>query len=169
MNLPFLLCITLYLRAIFQVQAPGGGAYIWMGYLTEGFFCVTGLGGLYLEGLVHGGPYFRNFTVNYIMMGLIPTGTRCSPQNTKRLHLKFRQGTYVFPLTKRGPHISYPNSNESGIISFLFQEFSGNVNSFSLRFNHLNTLSQFQYIRFHPISFEQHPCMQVSVFGCVQG
>ena len=40
-NLPFLLCFTLYLRAVFQVQAPGGlylegffalrvwGAYIW--------------------------------------------------------------------------------------------------------------------------------------------
>ena len=26
-------------------------------------FCVTGLGGLYLEGLIHGGAYFRNFTV----------------------------------------------------------------------------------------------------------
>ena len=47
-NLPFkidrasLLFFTLYLRAIFQVQAPGG---------------------LYLEGLIHGGAYFRNFTV----------------------------------------------------------------------------------------------------------
>ena len=57
-NLPFLLCFTLYLRAIFQVQAPGdlslevrfnggffalpvwGGAYIWRG--------------LYLEGLIFG-------------------------------------------------------------------------------------------------------------------
>ena len=38
------------------------GAYIWRGDLTEGF-CVTGLGGLYLEGLIHGGAYFRNFTV----------------------------------------------------------------------------------------------------------
>ena len=38
------------------------GAYIWRGDLTEGF-CVTGLGGLYLEGLIHGGVYFRNFTV----------------------------------------------------------------------------------------------------------
>ena len=29
-NLSFTLCFTLYLRAIFQVQAPGGGgAYIW--------------------------------------------------------------------------------------------------------------------------------------------
>ena len=37
--------------------------YIWMGDLTEGFFCVTGLGGLYLEGLIHGEVYFRNFTV----------------------------------------------------------------------------------------------------------
>ena len=26
-------------------------------------FCVTGLGGLYLEGLIHGGAYFPNFTV----------------------------------------------------------------------------------------------------------
>ena len=36
-NLPFLLCFTLYLRAISQVQAPGG--------------------------LIFGGAYFRNFTV----------------------------------------------------------------------------------------------------------
>ena len=26
-------------------------------------FCVTGLGDLHLEGLIHGGAYFRNFTV----------------------------------------------------------------------------------------------------------
>ena len=45
----------------FQVQAPRG-AYIWRGDLTEGF-CVTSLGGLYLEGLIHGGVYFRKFTV----------------------------------------------------------------------------------------------------------
>ena len=38
------------------------GAYIWRGNLTV--FCfVTSLGGLYLEGLIHGGAYFRNFTV----------------------------------------------------------------------------------------------------------
>ena len=41
---------------------PPGGAYIRRGDLTEGF-CVTILGGLYLEGLIHGGAYFRNFTV----------------------------------------------------------------------------------------------------------
>ena len=45
----------------FQVQAPRG-AYTWRGDLTEGF-CITSLGGLYLEGLIHGGAYFRNFTV----------------------------------------------------------------------------------------------------------
>ena len=39
------------------------GAYIWRSDLTEGF-CFTGLGGLYLEGLIHGGAYFRSFTVN---------------------------------------------------------------------------------------------------------
>ena len=40
----------------FQVQAPRG-AYIWRGHLTEGF--------LHYEfgGLIHGGAYFRNFTV----------------------------------------------------------------------------------------------------------
>ena len=40
------------------------GAYIWRGDLTEGF-CVASLGGLYLGGLIHGGAYFRNFTVFY--------------------------------------------------------------------------------------------------------
>ena len=35
-NLPFLLCFTLYLRAISKNQPPRG-AYIWRGDLTEGF------------------------------------------------------------------------------------------------------------------------------------
>ena len=47
----------------FQAQAPQA-AYSRKGDLTEGFnFCVTILGGVYLEGLIHGGAYFRNFTV----------------------------------------------------------------------------------------------------------
>ena len=72
-NLPFLLCFTLYLRAISKYKPPGGlnlegrfnrgflhyefgglifgGAYTWRG--------------LYLEGLILGGAYFRNFTVWY--------------------------------------------------------------------------------------------------------
>ena len=38
------------------------GAYIWRGDLTEGFLRYR-FGGLYLEGLIHAGAYFRNFTV----------------------------------------------------------------------------------------------------------
>ena len=49
------------LEGKFQVLAPRG-AYIRRGDLTEGF-CVMILGGLYLEELIHGGAYFRNFTV----------------------------------------------------------------------------------------------------------
>ena len=30
-----------------------------------GFFALRVWGGLYLEGLIHGGAYFRNFTVYY--------------------------------------------------------------------------------------------------------
>ena len=55
-NLPFLLCFALYLRAIFRVQVPGG-AYIWRGDLTEGFLRYR------FGGLIFGGTYFRNFTV----------------------------------------------------------------------------------------------------------
>ena len=51
-NLPFLLCFTLYLRVIFQVQAPGGGgAYIWRGDVTEGFLRYP------FRGLIFGGAY----------------------------------------------------------------------------------------------------------------
>ena len=49
-NLPLLICFTLYLRAIFQVQAPGG-AYIWKDDLTEGFLRYPfGWGGGIFEG-----------------------------------------------------------------------------------------------------------------------
>ena len=41
------------------------GAYIWRGDLTEGFLCSRFEGLiLILEGLIHGGAYFRNFTVS---------------------------------------------------------------------------------------------------------
>ena len=42
----------------FQVQAPRG-AYIWRGDLTEGFLRYD------FGGLIHGGDYFRNFTVRW--------------------------------------------------------------------------------------------------------
>ena len=32
-------------------------------FVFEGNFPITSPGGLYLEGLIHGGAYFRNFTV----------------------------------------------------------------------------------------------------------
>ena len=56
-NLPFLLCFTLYLRAIFQVQAPGG-LYL-EGRFNGGFFALPVWGayiwrGLYMEGLIFG-------------------------------------------------------------------------------------------------------------------
>ena len=49
------------LEGKFQIQAPWG-AYIRRGDLMEGFLRYD-FGGLYLEGLIHGGAYFRNFTV----------------------------------------------------------------------------------------------------------
>ena len=69
-NLPFLLCPTLYLRAIAKYKPPVG-LYL-EGRFNGGFFCVTSLGGLYyLEGLIDGGAYFRNFTVISLIMTII--------------------------------------------------------------------------------------------------
>ena len=42
------------------------GAYInFRGAILRRVFCVTCFWGLYLEGLIHGGAYFQNFTVLY--------------------------------------------------------------------------------------------------------
>ena len=46
----------------FQVHKPPPPLYIWRGDLTEGFLRYQ-FGSLYLEGLIHGAAYFRNFTV----------------------------------------------------------------------------------------------------------
>ena len=46
-NLPFLPCLTLYLRAISEYKPPGG---ILEGQFNGGFFCITSLGGLELFG-----------------------------------------------------------------------------------------------------------------------
>ena len=64
------------LEGNFPSRSPRG-AYIWRDDLTEGF-CVTGLGGLYLEGLIHGGSaadHLHNYT----------TGSR---SHTKKLNLR---------------------------------------------------------------------------------
>ena len=55
-NLSFFLCFTFVFEGNFQIQAPGG-AYIWKGDFTEGFLRYE------FGGLIHGGAYFRNFTV----------------------------------------------------------------------------------------------------------
>ena len=52
----------LYLRALSKYKPPG--AYIRRGDLTEGFLRYE------FEGLVHGGAYFRNFTVSLGCLGL---------------------------------------------------------------------------------------------------
>ena len=44
------------------------GAYNWRGDLKEGFLHYR-LGCLSLEGLIHGGAYFRNFTVLKFILG----------------------------------------------------------------------------------------------------
>ena len=56
-NLLFLLCFTLYLRAIFQVQAPG--SFYLEGRFNGGFFALQVWEayiwrGLYMEGLIFG-------------------------------------------------------------------------------------------------------------------
>ena len=51
-----LLCFTLY----FQVQSPGG---LYSEGRFNGRFFALEFGGLYLEGLIHGVAYFRNFKV----------------------------------------------------------------------------------------------------------
>ena len=43
------------------------GAYIWRGYLTEGFLRYRFGGLILMEGLVHAGAYFRNFTVYSVL------------------------------------------------------------------------------------------------------
>ena len=50
-NLPFLLCFTLYLRAIFQVQAPGGLIFGGGGGFHRGFFVLRVCGTYTWRGL----------------------------------------------------------------------------------------------------------------------
>ena len=61
-NLPFLLCFTLYLRAISKPL----GAYIRRGDLTEGFLRYG------FQGLIHGEAYFRNFTLGILNFEVFP-------------------------------------------------------------------------------------------------
>ena len=58
-NSPFLICFTLSLKAIFQVQAPGG--LIFEGAIQRRVFCVTSLGGLIFGGDYTGRGLFSEF------------------------------------------------------------------------------------------------------------
>ena len=49
-----------------STSPPRGGGLILGGAIYRRVFCLTGLGGSYLEGLIHGGAYFRNFTVRQV-------------------------------------------------------------------------------------------------------
>ena len=61
------------------------------GRFNGGFFCVTSLGDIYVEGLVNGGAYFRNLTVN-LKHNLSSLG------NTMSLHCIRKQNVaYIFP------------------------------------------------------------------------
>ena len=53
--------VLLCIRGQIPSTSPPGGLYS-AGDLTEGFLRYD-FGGLYLEGLINGGAYFRNFTV----------------------------------------------------------------------------------------------------------
>ena len=62
-NLPFLLCSTLYLREISKDKPP---ADLYLEGRFNEFFLRYEFGGL-----IHGGEYFRNFTVFIISLRLI--------------------------------------------------------------------------------------------------
>ena len=70
--------VLLSIRGQIPSTSPQG-AYIRKGDLTEGFLCYK-FGVLYLEGLIHGGAYFRNFT-------------ECQLQLSEN---KFPDATYIF-------------------------------------------------------------------------
>ena len=108
--------------AIFQVKAPAGLTF--EGAIYRRVFCVTSLGGLYLEGLIHGGAYFRNFTVSlnlwlteYYLQRVhvihwLDCGVGCIPdynQNYNKqgyaLRKKIRGAQNTKPLTFRLPSI----------------------------------------------------------------
>ena len=88
---------------VFQGNFPrtsSPGAYIWRDDLTEGF-CVTGLGGFYLEGLIHRGAYFRNFTVVITLRAEV-RGTQGQMHSKQRYKL-------ISSASQRFPRFSHPS------------------------------------------------------------
>jgi len=68
-TIPLLICyfvlffFLFYLRAISKCNLPGPYINSEDRTIERRVFCITSLGGSYLKGLIHGGAYFRNFTV----------------------------------------------------------------------------------------------------------
>ena len=69
------------------------GAYIWRGDLTEGF-CVTGLGGLYLEGLIFG-------ILRYFNSTFLETPSPNFIQNASLKHFGSNDIVALLPSSKR--------------------------------------------------------------------
>ena len=82
-NLPFLLCFTLYLRAISDYKPPRGGLYL-EGRFNGGCFASWDV---CLEGLIRGGAYFRNLSVCPLFL------TKASLKN---------KWLFIFSLEKQG-------------------------------------------------------------------
>ena len=70
------------------------GAYIWRGDLTEGFLRYR-FGGLYLEGLIHGGTYFRNFTVYCYVYVVTSLRVNSAKKLKRKLNLNRNQLRYL--------------------------------------------------------------------------
>jgi len=68
--------------------------------------------------------------------------------------------SYVLSISEDGS--SFVNYTQGGQT----RVFSGNKDSSSVVFNKLNATTPIQYVRFYPISFNEQPCLQASVFGC---
>ena len=94
-NLSFLICFTLYFRAIFQVQGPGG--LIFGGAIKRRVFCVTSLGALYLEGLILGIlRYFdaRKFCCIFLL-AILKTNPFSNHLSTKKVQLHSKFGLFA--------------------------------------------------------------------------
>ena len=79
-NLPFLLCFTLYFRAISKNSPPPPGwAYIWRGDLTEGFLSYE------FGGLIFGGAYiWRGFHIFGILRYFMRNTYPATPRESRR-------------------------------------------------------------------------------------
>ena len=96
-NLPFLLCFTLYLRAISKYKPPG--AYIWRGDLTEGFLRYE------FGGLIHGwwrglfSEFYGIFTCTLTDNGS-NNNNNDHNENDPHLYKKNRKKRKLYPTTK---------------------------------------------------------------------